>query len=137
SMSVNQKRTYSTPSFSISRRTALRASGSDVARSLLSIIATVALLSEMTGRGLSARQRTLHRQHARPVFVAQAGVQGLHRLVALLRPRDQLDNPAGGGPVELSPLQRPRDPAPAVVTADDGKAVLRDRRPVCVLRQPR
>src|SRR5919201_3696469 len=100
-MSVNQKRTYSTPSFSISRRTAFRASGSDVARSLLSIIATVALLSEMTGRGLSAGQRTLHRQHARPVFIAQAGVQRLHSLVALLRPGDQLDDAGGRGPVQL------------------------------------
>ena len=41
SMSVNQKRTYSTPSCSICLRTALRAAGSDVARSLLSIIATI------------------------------------------------------------------------------------------------
>ena len=40
SMSVNQKRTYSTPSFSICFMTSLRAAGSDVARSLLSIIAT-------------------------------------------------------------------------------------------------
>ena len=39
SRSVNQKRTYSTFCFSISFSTCLRASGSDVARCLLSIIA--------------------------------------------------------------------------------------------------
>ena len=39
SMSVNQKRTYSTPSFFTASSTALRAFGSEVARSLLSIIA--------------------------------------------------------------------------------------------------
>ncbi len=39
SMSVNQKRTYSTPSFFSCLITSLRASGSEVARSLLSIIA--------------------------------------------------------------------------------------------------
>src|SRR5262245_43318196 len=39
SMSVNQKRMYSTPSFSICFMTSLRAPGSEVARSLLSIIA--------------------------------------------------------------------------------------------------
>ena len=38
SMSVNQKRTYSTPSFSICFSDSLRAAGVDVARSLLSII---------------------------------------------------------------------------------------------------
>ncbi len=39
SRSVNQKRTYSTFCFSISFRTCLRDSGSDVARCLLSIMA--------------------------------------------------------------------------------------------------
>src|SRR6476620_2328182 len=39
SMSVNQKRMYSAPSFSICFKTSLRAAGSDVARSVLSIIA--------------------------------------------------------------------------------------------------
>src|SRR5579862_6734253 len=38
SMSVNQKRAYSTPSFWICFRVFARASGSDVARSLLSIM---------------------------------------------------------------------------------------------------
>src|SRR6266436_6407881 len=38
-MSLNQKRTYSAPSFSICFRTSFRAPGSEVARSLLSIIA--------------------------------------------------------------------------------------------------
>ena len=42
-MSVNQKRAYSTPSFSICFSACLRASGLDVARSLLSIMPIVSL----------------------------------------------------------------------------------------------
>src|ERR1041384_6738855 len=89
SMSLNQKRTYSIPSFSICFNTSFRAPGSEVARSLLSIIA-IARCSFVAGLGtdrrLFVRQGTLVGDHSGGVEVAEAPVQGLHCLIALLRP---------------------------------------------------
>src|SRR4051812_12932889 len=94
SMSVNQKRAYSTPSFLICSSARLRASGSDVARSLLSIMPIVSrLLSPgKVERVLSprGRKRPLERDHLRRVDIPERAVQGLHPLVPLLRPRYEL-----------------------------------------------
>src|SRR5579885_3653636 len=117
SMSVNQSSTYCTPSCSICSSTCLRAFGSDVARSLLSIIAISAAPPHVavdSGATLY-RQRPLHREHPRALDVAERAVQRLHRLVAALRPGDELADAALRGPAELRELQRPAEPAtPAV-----------------------
>ena len=119
-------------------RTALRAFGSDVARSLLSIIAIPpAPLGERTKEApvVSPRQRPLEGDHLRRVDVAEAAVQRLHGLVALLRPGDEPLDTRPGGPLELRLLERPRDAAAPPVAAHDRQAVLGGRRSVRVLDQ--
>src|SRR5262245_30411802 len=76
------------------------------------------------------------RQHLRPVDIAQVPVHALHRLVPLLRPRDELAHPGAGRPLQLRSLERMRDPAPAPVAPDDGEPVLRDAVAARVLHQP-
>src|SRR3954454_15973202 len=91
SMSVNQKRTYSTPSFSICFMTSLRAAGSDVARSLLSIIDTFWCSSRERLRphrlrsapGASAlEQRAAQMNPLEFAHVAEFLVHAAHRRVA-------------------------------------------------------
>src|SRR5579884_1146190 len=134
-MSVNQSRTYCTPSRSIRASTSLRTSGSDVARSLLSIIAIERSSSGWTEATLY-RQRALHRQLLRAVDVAEAAIQRLHRLVAALRPRDELADARPRGPVELCELQRAAEPTSAPVAPHRRQPVL-GRPRLGSLQQPR
>src|SRR6476660_6406863 len=95
SMSVNQNSAYSTPSFSICCSAFLRASGVDVARSLLSIMPMSLLAPFRPGIGVvflspGRREWALERDRPRRVGVPEPAVQRLHRLIAALRPGDEL-----------------------------------------------
>src|SRR3954453_19786564 len=123
SMSVNQKRTYSTPSFSTASSTFLRAFGSDVARSLLSIIPICLSLLPESERS-SSQKRTRQVDPLEPLDIAELVVHAAHRRVSqivlcpkagkarLLRRRD------------LRLLDRECDAAPSRGARDAGHRVL-------------
>ena len=76
SMSVNQKRTYSTPSFSICLRRPCAPPGSDVARSLLSIIATFGCSSRKMKRPQEPRagaEASSPQNRAEPISPSSSG----------------------------------------------------------------
>src|SRR5579884_898369 len=140
SMSVNQRRRYSTPSSSICLSACFRASGSDVARALLSIIAIVsgAPLRRGLPEVLSPRERKRRADDDDDVAidVAERAVEPLHRLVAGLRPGVDLSETALGCALERALLQRAADPATPDVAAHGRQRVLRPLRPIRVVEQP-
>src|SRR4029079_4216805 len=114
SMSVNQKRAYSTPSFSICCSAFLRAAGSDVARSLLSIMPMSSLAPFRPGiaadfLSASERQRSTKLDDRMPIGVAERAVELLHRLVSGLRPGVDLGQPAFRRTAQRVLLQRSSD----------------------------
>src|SRR3954454_19699842 len=132
SMWVNQKRTYSTPSFSVCLSTSFRASGSDVARSLLSIID---MRSRSFSRGPPSSQRRRRRSAGEqragqvhplesplePQPVVHASHRGIREVV--LRAQEAV---AGGlRPCDLRLLQRSGDPPPARAPRNPGHRMLR------------
>src|SRR5438105_191193 len=125
SMSVNQKRTYSTPSFFASSSTALRAFGSDVARSLLSIIAMVVSLLVAGRPTLSTEQWTGHMHPFEARLVAQLPVHAQHWRVAEVVLRAQVPPARRAGGRRLMPLERESDPASACGARDPRHPVLR------------
>src|SRR3954470_6995680 len=144
-MSVNQKRAYSTPSFSICFSACLRASGVDVARNSLSIMPIRwSLLSARNRCRLpimqsclfpGERQRGANVDDRVPVDVAERAVQLLHRLVPGLRPGVDLGETAVGRASQRVLLQRPGDPAAAQVAANRGQQVLGALRAILVVEQ--
>src|SRR4051812_2308095 len=134
SMSVNQKRTYSTPSFSICFMTSLRAAGSDVARSLLSIIATFgcssrgklpeASSSQKAPCASALEQRAAEMHPLELPHVAEFLVDPAHRCVPEVVLRAQVAQPCRLRGNDLGLLERKRDAAPAVATRHAGHRVL-------------
>src|SRR5438270_3041410 len=123
SMSVNQKRTYSTPSFSTASSTFLRAFGSDVARSLLSIIPICVSLLPGSERS-SSQKRTGQVHPLEPVHVAELVVDAPHRRVAevVLRAEPREVGLLRRGDLRL--LERERDAATAGGARDTRHRVL-------------
>src|SRR5215475_16201962 len=115
SMSVNQKRTYSTPSFFASSSTAFRAFGSDVARSLLSIIAIGSLLSGCRGPEEHHRlpERPRHVHPLVPEHVTELFVHPAHGRVPEVVLGVQLFQPRGLGSRDLPLLECESDSAAA------------------------
>src|SRR4051794_22108352 len=142
SMSVNQKRTYSTPSFSICFMTSLRAAGSDVARSLLSIIATFGCSSRGKLRETSSfqkatcasalDQRAAEMHPLELAHVAEFLVHATHRRVAEIVLRAQPLEPGLLGCGDLRLLERERDAAAAVAPRDAGHRMLAGAHDVLV-----
>src|SRR3954451_7184195 len=131
SMSVNQKRTYSTPSFSVCSSTSFRASGSDVSRSLLSIID---MRSRSFSRGPPSSQRRRHRS------AGEQRAGQVHPLESPLDPEPVVDpahrgirevvlgaqEAVAGGlrPRDLGLLQGGRDPPPTLAPRHSGHRML-------------
>src|SRR5438105_5043890 len=138
SMSVNQRSANSTPSSSIRRKTARRASSLDVARFLLSTCAMEPPLERKKASGASGTPEAssprddrgiLHRDRARHVNplearpVAELLVHAPHRRIreVVLRPQGLDAHVASAR--DLSALQSRRDAAAAPVAANAGHPV--------------
>src|SRR4051812_17583865 len=123
SMSVNQKRTYSAPSFFSCFMTSLRASGSEVARSLLSIIPIALSL-------LFAEERSWSQKRSGEVnplefpLVTEFFVHPAHRSVAQVVLRPQVAVLRALRRLDLRKLEPARDPAAARGARDAGHPVL-------------
>src|SRR5437667_7186770 len=152
SMSVNQRSASSTPSSSIRRSTARRASSLEVARFLLSTCAIEPPPQKRKAPGAAGARGCVASENDRaslaqahgaadggapaPDDVAEPLVQPLHRLVPALGPRVELADPVLGRPGDRRLLERLRDAAAAPGAPDRGEAVLRSAGPVGIEHQP-
>src|SRR5215203_6034635 len=77
-----------------------------------------------------------HGEAHRPRHVAELLVDAPHALVSRLGPGDELADPVGRRPGELSPLQRGREPAAPPLAVDRREPVLGSRVVIVPGQQP-